>query len=219
MSERMMVLLTITKRGEGSYIIETLEKNFVPWHFRLVGQGTASSEMMDILGLGSRDKDIIVSLCTKNAAEHLAWEIDSDPTRGRGHGILMIIPLTAIGSITAALIERQTDEIPDQEERMKNEFRHSLVLIAVNRGMADEVMQTARGAGATGGTVLRANLAENKAGDLLGVTLEAEREIVAILVPDTVRDRVMEDVNREFGLRTDAQAVICAVGVDKAMRI
>jgi len=51
------------------------------------------------------------------------------------------------------------------------------------------------------------------------VELEEEREIVTILVPDTIRDRVMEEVNREFGLRTDAQAIICCVGVEKAMRI
>ncbi len=214
-----MILFTITRRGEGTKIIKMLEGYHVPWHFRLVGQGTASSEMMDILGLDSRDKDIILSICTQNVAEHLAWEIDSDPTRGRGHGIMMIIPIDAIGNITAKLISRLTGEVPKQEEKMKNEYKHTLLLIAVNRGWAEEVMKTARGAGATGGTVLRANLADNNADALLGFELGDEREIVATLVPDTIRNRVMEDVNKEFGLRTQAQAIICAVGVDKAIRI
>ena len=125
------------------------------------------------------------------------------------------------GLIAAALTERMTGAVPEQEEntKMKNEYKHSLILIAVNRGLADEVMTVAKQAGVTGGTVLRANLADNKAGEMLGVTLAEEREVVAILAPDTIRDKVMENVNREFGLRTDAQAVICAVGVDKAMRI
>ncbi|MBE6612762.1 MAG: hypothetical protein E7632_09750, partial [Ruminococcaceae bacterium] len=138
MSERMMLMLTITRRGGGAKIIETLEKNYVPWHFRLVGQGTASSEMMDILGLGSRDKDIIASLCTKSAAERLVWELDNDPTRGHGQGMLMIIPLGGISSIAAALIERQTGTVPESEaeHKMKNEYRHSLVLVTVNRGLA-----------------------------------------------------------------------------------
>lgn len=221
MSERMMLMLTITRRGDGAQVIETLERNYVPWHFRLVGQGTASSEMMDILGLGSREKDIIGSLCSKSAAERFAEMLEGDPTQRRGHGILMIIPLTAIGSITAALTQRMTGDVPTQEadKKMKNEYKHSLVLIAVNRGMSDEVMTVAKRAGVTGGTVLRANLADNKAGELIGVTLEEEREVVAILTPDTIRDRVMEEINREFGLRTDAQAIICCVGVDKAMRI
>ena len=221
MSERMMLMLTITRRGDGAHVIDMLEKNYVPWHFRLVGQGTAPSEMMDLLGLGSRDKDIIGSLCTKSAAELFAHKLEEDPMGRRGHGILMIIPLTAIGSIAAVLTEHMTGAVPEMEEetKMKNEYKHSLILIAVNRGLADEVMTVAKQAGVTGGTVLRANLADNKAGEMLGVTLAEEREVVAILAPDTIRDKVMENVNREFGLRTDAQAVICAVGVDKAMRI
>ena len=43
---------------------------------------------------------------------------------------------------------------------MQSEFKYSLVLIAVNRGFTDSVMQTAKKAGATGGTVIKARHAE-----------------------------------------------------------
>lgn len=221
MNERMMLLLTITRRGEGTEIINTLTSHGVAWHFRAVGQGTASSEMMDILGIGSRDKDIVISLAAKRAAEQFAAELESDPTRRGGHGIMMIFSLSAINNLTAVLAARAAKDISVQEadKAMKNEYKHSLVLIAVNRGCADDVMQVARGAGATGGTVIKANLADNDAGELLGVSLEEERDIVAIMVPDTIRDRLMEDINRELGMRTNAQAILCSVGVEKAMRI
>lgn len=221
MSERMMLLLTITRRGEGSDIVESLNKNGIAWHFRAVGQGTATSEMMDILGIGSREKDIVISLATKRAAEAFTGKLENDPTLGRGHGIIMVMTLNAINSLTAVFAARAASKIPQQEAEkiMKNEYKHSLVLVAVNRGCADDVMQAARKAGATGGTVIKANLADNEAGELLGVKLEEERDIVVIMVPDTIRDAVMEDINREMGLRTDAQAIVCALGVDKAMRI
>ncbi len=221
MSERMMLLLTITKRTEGAATIKALDSFGIVWHFRAVGQGTASSEMMDILGIGSRDKDIVISIAAKSAAEAYASALESDPTRSRGHGIMMIFSLEAINSLTAALAKHAAKDIATQEEdvTMKNEYKHSLVLVAVNRGCADDVMQVARGAGATGGTVIKANLADNKAEELLGIKLEEERDIVAIMVPDTIRDKVMEDINRELGMRTDAQAMVCSLGVDKAMRI
>lgn len=221
MSERMMLLLTITRRGEGSFIVNSLNSHGIPWHLRAVGQGTASSEMMDILGIGSRDKDIVISLAARRAAESFTMELESNPTLGRGHGIMMIIPLEAINNLTAVLASRAAGKLNVQEAdiTMKNEYKHSLVLIAVNRGYADEVMQAARKAGATGGTVIKANLADNESGELLGITLEEERDIVAIMVPDTIRDTLMENVNRELGMRSDAQAIICSVGVDKAMRI
>ena len=218
--ERIMLLLTITKRGEGAKIIEKLESHQIKWHLRSVGQGTASSETMDILGLGSRDKDIVISLAAKRAAEQFAAELESDPIRHGGHGIMMIMPLSAINNLTATMVNRAAEAITVQEDTaMKNEYKHSLVLAAVNRGFSDEVMKVARSAGATGGTVIRANLADNEAVELLGKTLEEEREVVAILVPDTIREKVMEDLNRELGLRSDAEAILCCLGVDKAMRI
>lgn len=219
--ERMMLLLTITRRSEGAQIIKTLRSHGISWHFRAVGQGTASSEMMDILGIGSRDKDIVISIASKRAAESYAAELDGDPTRSRGHGIMMIFSLSAINNLAAQLALRAAKDIQRQEadKIMKNEYKHSLVLVAVNRGCADDVMQVARTSGATGGTVIKANLADNEATELLGVKLEEERDIVAIMVPDTIKDKMMEDINRELGMRTDAQAIVCAVGVDKAMRI
>lgn len=221
MSERMMLLLTITRRGEGSYIFNNLSKRGIAWNLRAIGHGTASSEMMDILGIGSREKDIIVSIAAKRSAEAFCAELEDNPHLGKGHGIIMAIPLNAINSLTAVMASRFADKITQQEvdKTMKNQYKHSLVLIAVNRGFADEVMTSARKAGATGGTVIKANLAENAAAELIGISLGEERDIVAIMVPDTIRDRMMEEINSELGMRTDAQAILCSVGVEKAMRI
>jgi len=221
MSERMMLLLTITRRGEGTDIVNNLSVRGISWHFRAIGQGTASSEMMDILGIGSREKDIIISLAVKKAAESFCAELENNPQLGKGHGIMMVIPLNAVNSLTAVVANRAAEKITQQEvdKTMKNQYKHSLVIIAVNRGFADEVMDVARKAGATGGTVIKANLADNLSGEVLGFTMEEERDVLAIMVPDTIRDTLMENVNKEFGMRTNAQAVLCSVGVDKAMRI
>ncbi len=221
MSERMMLLLTITRRGEGSDIVNSFTTHGIGWNLRAVGQGTASSEMMDILGIGSREKDIIISIAARRAAEAFCNELENNPHLGKGHGIMMVIPLNAINSLTAVIANRAAEKITLQEvdKTMKNQYKHSLVLIAVNRGFADEVMDAARKAGATGGTVIKANLADNISGEVLGFTMEEERDILAIMVPDSIRDTLMESVNKELGMRTDAQAIICAVGVDKAMRI
>lgn len=219
--EQMMLIITITRRGEGAKIIDNFNKNQIPWHFRLVGQGTASSEVMDILGIGTRDKDIVVSIATRSAAAKFSDELTKDPTRSSGHGIMMVIPLEAINSIVAAIVERRTGTVNEVkgDSEMKNEYQYSLVMAVVNRGFSDDVMAVARRCGATGGTIVRANLADNNAAEFIGRELEEEREIVAILLPDSIRDKVLEDINKELGLKTEAQAILCALGVDKAMKI
>ena len=78
-------------------------------------------------------------------------------------------------------------------------------------------MQTARKAGATGGTVIRARMAG--AEQLLDPQLSEEKEIIAILAPDSVRNQIMEEVNKEYGMRSEAKGVVCSVPVDKALKI
>ena len=103
---------------------------------------------------------------------------------------------------------------------MKNEHQHSLILITVNQGYTDQVMQVAKKAGATGGTVVRARLAGSDPETVFqGMDLQPAREILAILAPDSIRDQVMEDVNREFGLRSEAGGILCSLPVDKAFMI
>ena len=103
---------------------------------------------------------------------------------------------------------------------MKNEHQHSLILIAVNQGYTDQIMHVAKRAGATGGTIIRARLAGSDTETVFqGMDLHPEREILAILAPDSIRDQVMDNVNKEFGLRSEAGGILCSLPVDKAFKI
>lgn len=103
---------------------------------------------------------------------------------------------------------------------VKSEYKHSLIMISVNHGFTDQVMQTAKKAGATGGTVIRARLAE--AGELeqiTGIRDQEEKEIVTILAPESVCGAIMTEVNKEFGVQSEANGVVWALPVEKAFKI
>lgn len=221
--ERIMMLLSITERGSGRELEEFLCQHKIDLHCRCSGSGTAPSEMMDFLGLGSTDKDILISFATKSAMQLLANEMSGDfNILGKGKGIMMMFSPEAINQLTAAIIARRAGELAVTEgcDTMKSEYKHSLIFIAVKQGYTEQVMQVARKAGATGGTIIRARLANaDNPEQFHGIALQAEREIVTILAADTIRNQIMEDVNCEFGLRTEAQGIIGALPVDKAFKI
>lgn len=220
--EKVRMLVAITERGNGKLLTRTMEKMGVGCLVRCSGQGTASSEMMDILGIGSSQKDIVIAMGKESAVEDVVNEY-SDTLRGTARGgIMMLLSPTAVGNLTATILSMHNGSLAESREvkPMKNEHQHSLILITVNQGYTDQVMQTARKAGATGGTVVRARLAGNDTENVFqGMGLQPEREILAILAPDSIRDQVMEDVNREFGLRSEAGGILCSLPVDKAFKI
>ena len=94
--------------------------------------------------------------------------------------------------------------------------KSSLIMITVNQGFTDDVMATARKAGARGGTVVRGRwVAKEEVERLEGVTRQDEKEILLIVVPREVRNSVMEAVNANHGLQSEAGAVICSLGVEQ----
>lgn len=222
MIERPKMLFSIVERGTGAALVQWLSKQDIPFHKMFVGTGTAPSDMMDILGLGSSDKDVVLSFSTASAIDDMI----SNFSKGFGavvqsRGILAVLEPNAISNLFATILNKQTGEHPQGEIQMpKNEYTHSLLLITVNRGYADEVMQTARKAGATGGTVIRSRLVGAEGSEkVYGSMLGEEREIIAILTSDKGRDAIMEAVNASFGLRSPAQGVLCSLPVDKAYKL
>ena len=179
--------------------------------------------MMDILGLASNYKDVVFSFAPYKAVKALATTLAKDLGTTSGYsGLMMILSTSAIGRITSELILHSTQDVQFEgdENVMASEYRHSLIFITVNQGYTDAVMQTAKKAGATGGTVIRARMAgAEKSEHLSDLQIQDEKEIVAIFVPDSVRNEIMNAVNKEFGINSEAQGVICSVPVDKAFKI
>ena len=134
----------------------------------------------------------------------------------------MILAPTAVNQLIAVMAARFSENIESKgsPETMKNEFNYSIILVAVNQGYTDSVMQTAKKAGATGGTVIRARIADaDQSEHFYGIALQEEREIVAIMTPGSTRDAIMEAINTEFGMRTDAQAILLSLPVEKVFKI
>ena len=69
--EQMSLIMSIVERGSGSKLVKLYNEQQVFTHLRCEGAGTATSEIMDILGLGSSEKDILLSFTPLSTARAL----------------------------------------------------------------------------------------------------------------------------------------------------
>ena len=89
-----------------------------------------------------------------------------------------------------------------------NENPYEAIWVIVNHGYTDLVMTAARTAGARGGTVISARGTGNKEMEqFFGVTITPEKDIVIILVPAEIRDRVLMAINEGAGMSTKGQGI------------
>ena len=101
-----------------------------------------------------------------------------------------------------------------------HQHHNNLIIISVNEGFSEDVMQVARKAGATGGTIIKGRLADSEQfSEYLNTTAEGEREMICILAPSKVSAQIMQDVNRDFGLTSEANGIIFALPTEKAFKI
>lgn len=223
--ENMKLILSIVERGQGSAMIRLYRKRQVPIHVQCAGKGTATSEIMDILGLGSSEKDILLSFTPLSTARALLDALD-DELRGAvpGRGIAFAMKLSAVNSLIAAYISLRTSPPETDsggEDDMEQQKKNSLILVTVNQGFTDEVMDTARKAGARGGTIIRARWAGDESfAQSRGITtLQAEKEMIFIVVPKEMRNAVMEAVNTQHGLQSEAGAMVSAVAIEQLVHL
>ena len=218
--EAMKVILSIVERGQGAAMLKLYRKRQVPIHIQCAGKGTATSEIMDILGLGSSEKDVLLSFAAASAARKLLYDMDND-LRGHtgGAGIVVCVPVSGLNSLVANLAAYHAEGVKKEEKEMER-TENSLILVVCARGCTDDVMSTAKARGARGGTVIKGRLSGlEELEQAYEVELKPEREIVAIVVPTELRGPIMEAINAEHGLRSEAQAVLCYLPIEQIVRL
>ena len=222
MNKRPMILLSIVERDKGKKLIKELENLNIRVNFQTVGFGTAPTEMMDIFGLGSNDKDIVISLAEKDEVLDLMSNFGTAfSSHSKYNGLIIILEVSAASRVLTELLCMKTDKsIEKGNSVMKNEHHNNLIIISVNEGYSENVMQVARKAGAVGGTVIKGRLADiEQFSELTNAEIDGERELLCILAPVKTSKQIMEDVNSEFGFSSPANGIIFAVPTEKAYKI
>ena len=214
---RIRLMVIILDRGKGARAAELFASYGLPLHYGTPGRGTANSELLDYLGLGETEKDVVFSLvpgCTIPGLLQAAGEKLQLATPGKG--ILFTIPLSAVSGAAARFINSQAHRTgTEQEEHMPEQGKNELIVVVVNSGCTDTVMAAAKLAGARGGTILhgrRVGEETEKSGDN-GVWLE--KDIVAILAPRELRLPIMEAVNRAAGAATECHGILFSMPVEE----
>ena len=91
---------------------------------------------------------------------------------------------------------------------------HEVIFAIVNAGYAADVMDVAREQGVRGGTIIngRGVARENEAA-FFGITIQAEKELLMMVVEKEIRDQVLHALYSQMGMHKKAQGIVFALPV------
>lgn len=221
MNKKIMALLSIVEQGRGKKLIKGLEELKIKVNFQTVGFGTAPTEMMDIFGFGTKDKDIIISLGAEaDIRDMMANFGESFESHSKYGGLMIVLSISASSRVLSEILNFNTQNTEKEAVNMQGEHHNNLIIISANEGYIEDIMHVARKAGATGGTVIKGRLADiEHFAEFVNAKVDGERELLCILAPAKISGQIMEDVNAQFGLTSPAHGIIFALPTEKAFKI
>lgn len=219
----LATLITTPKLAEKA--AEMFKKGALPLQYRFNAEGTASSEIMDMLGLGSIDKSVLISMIPKELSDVLMDKLRSELQLNMANsGIAFTIPLNGANNLILRILAQNTGKevlnIGGKEENSMSETKYSLVAAIVNRGFSGDVMETVRGAGAKGGTVIHSRRIGNEdVTNFWGLSVQDEKEIVLILTESANKVALMKCIGESCGMHSEAQGIVMSMPIDSVAGI
>lgn len=208
--QRVDFVITITDRGQCEKFTGWFRGHGVSLVLAALGQGTATTEILDCLGLEASEKAVLffVTPHSPQMIRQAARELWLDVP---GNGILMAVPVDSIGGNTAREYLLQQE---GESGMMELENTHELIVVITNQGFTDQVMNAARTAGATGGTVVHAKgTGSESAKRFFGVSIASERELIFILARVENKKSIMKAVMEQAGMGSKAQSLVFSLPV------
>lgn len=168
----------------------------------IMGRGTASNSVLQLLGLGDTSKDITMNIVEDALAPQVCKKIEETCADKKSHfGVLFTINVSDFakaGSVEKSRVMASTGQTSAAEEKSgdKNMEKYEAINIIVNKGYAEDAMAAARKAGAGGGTIIGAR-GTAKEGDstFFGVEIVPEKEMLMILVPQDKKEAIVNAVS------------------------
>ena len=125
----------------------------IPMNVVLHAHGTAVRSMLDILGIESNEKRVVLSIANQEKTKALISEQKRRLFIGvPGHGIVVSVPVKSIGGGKTVAFLNGSQQPAKYTPELN--YSYELIVAIANEGRTDLVMNAARSAGAAGGTVL-----------------------------------------------------------------
>lgn len=199
----------------GLKILTDIHQNLrLPFTMVLHGRGTATDRMLDLLGIESRENRIVLTVADPQKTRELIEEQRRVLYLGMpGNGLVIALPIKSIGG-GKTLAYLSGDASPKYTPEAT--YDHELILAIANEGCTDMVMDAARAAGSTGGTVIHGKgVGQENAKKFFNVSIAQEKEVVMIVAYRPQKAAIMQSILKLAGPDSKAGAIVLSLPVSE----
>lgn len=213
-------LIAITKREYAEQYLEFFNRQGVKGVLSKLCKGTATDNILDYFSLEKTEKVMFETVVKDEQIGELVKGLMLEMNiNSVGNGIALFIPLDGLGGVSSLKYFTGQTSVEKKENVMEKETKSVLIVAVVDKGNTNLVMDSARSAGANGGTVVKAKGTGAEIAKFFGVSISEEKEMIYIVAHREKRDDIMRAIIEKAGSNTDAHGVVFTLPVDGVVGI
>jgi len=209
------MLVTITDRNQAKKFNTFYSEMGLDVSINTLGHGTAASEILDYFGLENNEKAVMFHFVTDETWKTVKKALQTQmKIEIPGTGIAFTIPVSSVGGKKTLNYMTSGQTYIKEEESTLKDTKYELLVVIANQGYTELVMDSARKAKASGGTVIHAKGTGGRSAEkFLGVTLVPEKEMLFIVAKSERKNDIMRAIMDEAGVESKAGAVVFSLPV------
>lgn len=210
--EELYCLLTILDRSVGHELKGAFKKECIRFNMGVLAEGSATDELLDLLGLKSNEKICVFSIIKKSCKRKMLRLLLNDFYFDMpGKGIAFTIPISRIGGLKTHVLSKDEEEGSGE---VSSGYDYEVILAVTNRGFAEDVIQAAKEIVQVGATVLNARgMGVDETEKFFGITISPEKELVLILAKIEDTKKIMSSILKKTGPLTEAKSIAFSMPV------
>ncbi|WP_066185963.1 MULTISPECIES: P-II family nitrogen regulator [Gracilibacillus] len=203
----------IVRFGLGSKVLKEAKKCGVSGGTLCIGKGTIQNKLLKMMSITDTRKEVVMMISnpktTSKTLQHLNKVFHFDKPN---HGIVFTMSLNHV--IGTSSCQR------DKEERSDDGIMYQNIMIVVDRGKAEDVIESAQKAGSKGGTIINARGSGiHETSKLFAMNIEPEKEIVMILSKQETTDFIIKRIYDDLKIGEPGNGIIFVQDVNKTYGI
>ncbi len=208
------LMYIIVNYGLGSKIIKYAKKFGVTGSTICLGKGTIKNSFLEFLAINESRKEIVLIAGERSIIYSVMEELNKKfsfdkPNKG--------VALTV--SIKEAIGARGLKEINynPKESRGAEKSMYNLIVVIVEKGNGEHVVEAANKAGSRGATIINGRGSGiHETSKLFAMDIEPEKEIVMIISQSSLTEKIVSSIRKDIKIDEPGKGVIFVQEVNKA---
>jgi nitrogen regulatory protein PII len=205
------LICVIVNFGLGSEILKYAKHHGIGGGTIFLGKGTIKNALLEFLEIAETRKEIVIMAGESDKVYTVLDELNKKFKFDKPHhGIAFTTSIIGVLGIHNIMCDT------DNESRGENSKMHNMILVIVERGKAENVIEAATKAGSRGGTIINARgSGKHETSKLFSMEIEPEKEMVLIVCEANLTNAITASINEELKIDEPGNGVVFVQEINK----